>query len=547
MWFYRAVALDLDGTLAVNDHISDDVLAAIDAAREDRAMLLVTGRMERELDRVFPGLTEHFDAVVAENGAVLSRPHPHLLHEPVDVAVDRALADLGISADRGQVLVAIDGRNATTATEVIAGLGLDYQVVHNRGAAMILPAETTKGTGLLAGLSTLGLGPRNAVAVGDAENDLTLLRMAELGVAVANAIPSLVEHADLTLDHPDGVGVADLLRGPLLTGREPVWPQRRQISIGSLEDGSAAWVPGSLASVLVTGESGTGKSYLAGLLAERWMDAGYSVLVIDPEGDHIGLAERAGVELVAGSEPLPNPHGLLAGMASHRGSVVLDLSGTPPDLQLDYLRGLAPAVAAVRGRHGVPHWVIYDEAHQQAGLEQSQQLATGRGDCLVTWRPGLLDTSSTRGTDITITMAGKSGRGSAAAPGSAILARPDGQHPFRIGQRVSDHVRHQHKYAAAQLPPHRRFYFRSLGAGNHAAAATLEEFHERLKDIDPATVAYHAARRDFSRWIADTISDEALASEIAHIERDMIGRRAAAVEAARQQVCQAVRKRYLQR
>lgn len=544
MWFYRAVALDLDGTLATDDHISAEVLTAIDTAREDRAVLLVTGRTRRDLDRVFPGLVDHFDAVVAENGAVLTHPDPHLLHEPVDVAVDKALTDLGIGTDRGQVLVAIDGQDATTATEVIAGLGLDYQVVHNRGSAMILPAETTKGTGLLAGLSRLGLGAHNAVAVGDAENDLTLLRIAELGVAVANAVPSLVEHADLLLEQPDGVGVARLLAGPVLAGRDPVWPERRQVSIGSLEDGSPAWVPGSQASVLVTGESGTGKSYLAGLLAERWMDAGYSVLVIDPEGDHVGLAEHAGVELVTGSEQLPNPHSLLAGLASHRGSLVLDLSGTPADLQLDHLRRLAPAIAAVRSRYGVPHWVIYDEAHQQAGLEQSQQLATGRGDCLVTWRPDLLDASSTRGADVTVTMVDSRGGASTSVPGSAILTRPDGQYPFRIGQRASDHVRHQHKYAAAQLPPERRFYFRNQAAGD--AAATLAEFHERLKHIDPATVAYHATRRDFSRWVSETLADEALASEIAHIERDMIGRRAGAVETARQQVCQAVRRRYLQ-
>ena len=544
MWFYRAVALDLDGTLAVDDHVSKDVLVAIDSAREDRAMLLVTGRIQRDLDRVFPGLVDHFDAVVTENGAVLTRPHSHLLHEPVDAAVDEALAGRGIGSRRGQVLVAIEGRDATAATEIIAGLGLDYQVVHNRGSAMILPAETTKGTGLLAGLSTLGLGPHNAVAVGDAENDLTLLRIAELGVAVANAVPSLAEHADLLLEGPNGVGVASLLTGPILAGREPTWPRRRQISIGSTEDGSSAWIPGSQASVLVTGESGTGKSYLAGLLAERWMDAGYSVLIIDPEGDHVGLAEHAGVELVAGSERLPNPHRLLASMGSHRGSVVLDLSGTAADAQLDYLRRLAPAIAAVRNRHGVPHWVIYDEAHQQAGLEQSQQIGTGRGNCLVTWRPDLLDTSSIGVPDIAITLTDGRGQGSASARGRATLARPDGLYGFQIGERVSGHVRHQHKYATAVLPLNRRFYFHSRTAAD--AAATLEEFHEQLRDIDPATVAYHAIRHDFSRWVADTLADDHLAFEIAHIERDMINRHAAAVEGARQQVCQAVRRRYLQ-
>lgn len=194
------------------------------------------------------------------------------------------------------------------ATEVIAGLGLDHQVVHNRAAAMILPAGVAKGTGLCAALSALGLNAHNAIAVGDAENDLTLLRTAEVGVAVANAVPSLAEHADLVLEKENGDGVADLLRtSPLLIDHPALWPSRRRITVGSLEDDTPASVPGSRASVLITGESGTGKSYLAGLLAERWMDAGYSVLIIDPEGDHVGLAERPDVVLMDGSTSLPSP------------------------------------------------------------------------------------------------------------------------------------------------------------------------------------------------------------------------------------------------
>jgi hydroxymethylpyrimidine pyrophosphatase-like HAD family hydrolase len=92
MWFFRAVALDLDGTLAVGDRVSDEILATIDETRSDRAVLLVTGRVRSDLDRVFPGLTSHFDAVLTENGAVLSTSKAsRLLYEPVDVKVDKVL------------------------------------------------------------------------------------------------------------------------------------------------------------------------------------------------------------------------------------------------------------------------------------------------------------------------------------------------------------------------------------------------------------------------------------------------------------------------
>ncbi len=102
----------------------------------------------------------------------------------------------------------------------------------NRGELMILPAGISKGTGLLAALSELGVSPHNVLAVGDAENDLALLQVAEIGVAVANAVPSLVEHADLVLEERNGAGVAALLAGPVLTGEQMIRPARPRIAIG---------------------------------------------------------------------------------------------------------------------------------------------------------------------------------------------------------------------------------------------------------------------------------------------------------------------------
>ncbi len=105
--------------------------------------------------------------------------------QPVYPPCGGALADHGVAARAGRVLLALAGEDASTAVDVIAGPGLDCQVIRNRGAAMILPAGVTKGTGLLAALDELGLWPHNAIATGDAENDLALLRAAEVGAAVS--------------------------------------------------------------------------------------------------------------------------------------------------------------------------------------------------------------------------------------------------------------------------------------------------------------------------------------------------------------------------
>jgi len=88
------------------------------------------------------------------------------------------------------------------------------------------------------------------------------------------------------------------------------------------------------------------KSYPAGLLAERWIDAGYAVLILDPEGDHVGLTRRPGVHLADAAAHLPAPTDLLAIARTGRASLVLDLSGLPEASKSAYLNRLPDAVAA---------------------------------------------------------------------------------------------------------------------------------------------------------------------------------------------------------
>ena len=471
-----------------------------------------------------------------------------LLATPVDPAVHPALASRGIAARSGRALLAIDGDAAATAIEVIAELGLDHQVVHNRGAAMIVPAGVTKGTGLLAALDELGLSPHNTIAAGDAENDLALLHAAEVGAAVANAVPSLAAHADLRLGSRDGTGVAELLAGPLLAGRQRLCPRRRWLQIGTYDDGGPVLVPGSQGSMLIVGDTGRGKSYLAGLLAERWIDAGYAVLVIDPEGDHAGLAQRPGVPLGAAAAHLPSPTDLLAIARPGRASLVLDMSGLPGEVKTRYLRRLPAAVAAERAEHGVPHWVITDEAHltMPDGQAPSGPGLAEPGTCIITWRADMLPATFRDTVDLTLaTTTAPPANASVAVPRATISANGQQPRPFTAAARISPHVRHQHKYMAAPLPPERRFYFHALGeAGEAGIAATLEEFSRHLRHCDPAILAHHLSRGDFSRWITQTLADHNLGKQLAAIERDLSQHHAAALERARHQIMHAIDSRY---
>jgi hypothetical protein len=62
-------------------------------------------------------------------------------------------------------------------------------------------------------------------------------------LAVNNAVEAIRDHAYLTLDRPDGPGVVDLLRGPLLAGHARLYSHRRQITLGVDERGDAVTLP----------------------------------------------------------------------------------------------------------------------------------------------------------------------------------------------------------------------------------------------------------------------------------------------------------------
>jgi hydroxymethylpyrimidine pyrophosphatase-like HAD family hydrolase len=121
MAFFQVVALDLDGTIASRGELSVKALDAIDQVRRDGVIvILATGRIATELAAEFPQITDHFDALVLENGAVaVIDGRARALAMPVDGALYDALTDRGVPHRRGQVLGAVDGEHAATeATRV---------------------------------------------------------------------------------------------------------------------------------------------------------------------------------------------------------------------------------------------------------------------------------------------------------------------------------------------------------------------------------------------------------------------------------------------
>ncbi|MGN6132436.1 MAG: HAD-IIB family hydrolase [Nocardioidaceae bacterium] len=551
MGFFRVVALDLDGTLTSSGALSPAAMAAVAGARADGlTVVLVTGRIRAELEAEFPGVGERFDALVVENGAVVVvAGRSRALAPPPDLALTELLAARGVPFRLGDVLLAVDGTETGEVAAAIAELELDYQVVHNRAAAMVLPAGVTKGTGLAAALAELNLSPHNTVAVGDAENDLSMLQTAEVGAAVTNAVRTVRGHADLVLDGEDGDGVAGFLTGPLLAGARRCCPPRRWVEVGSYDDGTPARVPGSQGRVLVTGPSGAGKSYVVGLLAERWVLAGYSLLVVDPEGDHVGLEEMGGVRVVDAVDHLPTPLELVSSLLHPLSSVVLDLSGLVEADKVAYVRRLASVGRAQRQQHGIPHWVLFDEAHLRGGRELDAEgtWTPQAGYVLSSFMPALLPIEHVDCADVVIDLGDgydAAGLGFGAARRGTLRLGSSPPRAFTVAVRRTPHVRHRHKYADVQLPAERRFYFH-VREGAPVVAGTLHEFRTAVRQLDPEVLEYHLQRGDLSRWLEHTIADRDLATEVAGLEADLAARRAADVERARSRIVQAVGERYL--
>lgn len=58
------------------------------------------------------------------------------------------------------------------------------------------------------------------------------------------------------------------------------------------------------------------------------------------------------------------------------------------------------------------------------------------------------------------------------------------------------------------------YFFTSIGNYTGQNAASLDEFIQKIKDIDIKSLEFHLYRQDFEKWISQTLGDKRLAYEI---------------------------------
>jgi hypothetical protein len=553
-------------------------MAALARVRDSgRKLVLVTGRVLPDLRHVCPGVDEMFDGVVAENGAVLYFPatqEVRVLGDSPQPALIEELRRREVPHDLGSSLVATLAPFAEEAVAAIREAGVERTLVFNKGALMLLPGGVTKATGLAAALAAMGFSARNVAAIGDGENDHAFLSVAEVAVAVADAVPALRHRADFVTREPGPRGARAFIEEHVLEDAAALAPTiaRHFLTLGERPDATPLQLPPHGTHLLVVGPTGSGKSTLTGVLVERLVESGRTVCLLDPEGDYQSLGELEDVVVLGGksSHALPAGDELAQRVRRPRAGLVLNLSTMSRAEKVEYGAAALSAIGVARTAVGLPHWLIIDEAHHilpaqgSPGVEVLKQ--SREPVCLITLSvddvasgvhtlPTTVVSTDRGAFDAALRSLGRArggeGVAGAASIGPAPLARGEaaigwlngsgpGATRFRVAPRRVEHRRHARKYSEGELPPERSFYFRGRENALNLRAANLLRFCELAAGVDLATWEFHLRRGDYSAWAREMIKDPALAMEIARLEANG----ALTAEVSRRDALAAIRRRY---
>lgn len=545
---FSVLALDYDGTIARDGCAHPAVVASI---REARArgiiVVLVTGRCLPDLRRVLKE-SDLFDAIVAENGAVLAFPNgrTRVLGRAPSRELLGELCARRIECAFGECLVDADAAAAPQILDAIRHLELPLALVFNRHRVMVLPQGINKATGLREALNTMRLSLHNCIGVGDAENDCALLDACEIGVAVGWGSKSLQAIADHVLQGDGPEALATYIREVSAHAKLP--PHRadgRRILLGETATGPLdTAIHGR--NILIVGDPRSGKSWITGLFCEQLLLEGYCLCVIDPEGDYTALESLPGVVVFGGDEGPPRLNDVARALRHPDTSIVIGLSALNHEAKLGYVTELLPMLASLRRSIGLPHWIVVDEAHYF--LSQPEAARTVDFELaayvLTTYRASLLHPELLAAVETVLTtpltdpgevlaLTTLCGAGGAEVAWGAVLAslgireaarlprtpeRGDLPQRFTIAPRLTAHVRHRTKYLDVPMPEERAFHFTCNGRGMGAPARTLKEFVQMQRRLPSEALAGHAERGDLSRWIGEVFGDQPLADAISKVE-----------------------------
>lgn len=219
----RGLAIDIDGTLTFKDRSIN--CKAVEALRKVNAkasipVVLATGNISCYA-RTAAKLIGVSDIVICENGGVV-----RFEYDGDDVVLGNITECLKaarylekffevelLDAEYRKSEVCLRRRfKFEEGKRVLEEGGFDgVRLVDSGFAYHIVDARVSKGKALEYISKELGMDAKDFAAIGDSENDVDLLDVAGVGIAVANADPRLKERADIVTSRGNGEGVVEAL------------------------------------------------------------------------------------------------------------------------------------------------------------------------------------------------------------------------------------------------------------------------------------------------------------------------------------------------
>ena len=264
----KLVALDMDGTLLNSDVLvsQKNAEALMECERKGIRVILATGKARTSallaceksglghmFDSTSPGIFIQGLLVHGPGGKVLNQTYlprdvvrkSFLYAEEANIATTAFLGDKNVTLKSHPRLDELHERYFEPASYVAESIdeileqnvykilfyGDDERIINEsvkpyweenivEGAQMtraipemleLVPKGTSKATGLQVLIQEYGVLPSEIMAVGDGENDVEMLGLAGIGVAVENATPNLKEVADCVVSSNNEDGVAEAI------------------------------------------------------------------------------------------------------------------------------------------------------------------------------------------------------------------------------------------------------------------------------------------------------------------------------------------------
>jgi hydroxymethylpyrimidine pyrophosphatase-like HAD family hydrolase len=540
---YHILATDYDGTLADNGKVDQQTVEKLKKLKSTgRLLVLVTGREMRYLTEDFPDY-KVFDQVVAENGAVLvetSTGKEQLLGEAPDAQLIQALKTRGVGPiSIGKVIIATWEPHELAVLQVIKELGLERQVIFNKGAVMILPSGINKASGLKTLLRQLHYSEHNLVAVGDAENDGAMLELAECGVAVSNALPAVKKIADYTTKGKSGKGVVELidsLMGDDLA-EKTAGASRHRLELGNYSNGDLFSIAPSRSGILLSGVSGGGKTTFTLAIIESLIKNTYQFCLIDPEGDYL---ELEGAMIIGNETNLPTIEELMALLRDPGKNLVICILSIPLAERPAYFSRFLMAFSKLKYESGHPHWLLLDEAHHLLPADRGPDSYPVPDDfrdfVLITLSPDQVSKQALCKTGMIMVVGNNTTYPIEQFCNTMKLPLPvippiaedemcvwdheKRQRPTAVRIFIPEKLlkRHKRKYAQGDMT-YNSFVFTGPEKKLNLVAMNLMMFKHLAEGIDDDTWLFHLKRKDFTHWFKDKVHDQRLAEITEEMEK----------------------------